>query len=123
MEETSGRSEICPVGEGFILRKLEGVRRQFSNTADPVMHRMGLIPHGLEAGLARVILQTEETTHSFLTAQPAVLRDFRRLGETGTKRALGVQVKERRVNKGLLKAHPEPLLWVAIDPSALPREA
>jgi hypothetical protein len=41
MEETSEEKEICPMGEGFILRKLEGVRRQSSNTADPVMLQTG----------------------------------------------------------------------------------
>ena len=41
MEETSEEKEICPMGEGFILQKLEGERHQSSNAADPVMLRTG----------------------------------------------------------------------------------
>jgi hypothetical protein len=153
MEELSEGKEICPMGEGSVLQKLGTVRLQSTdattNAVDTVMLRTGQIPHGLEVGFKQVIPLTGETAHPFPTAEPAVLRDLQRPGETGAKRPLGVQMKDHRVNKGPLKAPLEllpkvatdPLLllpraaealtealpgllqWVATDPSALLREA
>jgi hypothetical protein len=113
MEELSEGKEICPMGEGSVLQKLGTVRLQSTgattNAADRAMPRTGQIPHGLEIGFKQVILLTGETVQPLPTAEPAVLRDLQRPGETGTKRPLGVQVKDHRVNKGPLKALPEPL--------------
>ena len=66
-----------------------------------------------------VILLTGETTHRFPTAEPAVLRDLQRPGETGAKQPLEAQLKDHRVSKGALKALPELLPQVAVDPSPL----
>jgi len=127
MEELSEGKEICPMGEGSVLQKLGTVRLQSTgattNAADAAMPRTGQIPHGLEIGFKQVTLLTGETVQPLPTAEPEVLRDLQRPGETGTKRPLGVQVKDHRVNKGPLKALPGLLQWVATDPSALLREA
>ena len=113
------------MGEGSVLQKLGTVRLQSTdattNAVDTAMLRTGQIPHGLEVGFKQAIPLTGETAHPFPTAEPAVLRDLQRPGETGAKRPLGVQVKDHRVNKGPLKALPESLQWVATDPSALLR--
>jgi len=153
MEELSEGKEICPTGEGSVLQKLRTVRLQSTdaatNAVDTAMPRTGQIPHGLEVGFKQVILLTGETVQPLPTAEPAVLRDHQRPGETGAKRPLEVQVKDHRVNKGALKALPElppqvaadpspllpqvaealtealpgPLQWAATDPSALLQEA
>jgi len=69
--------------------------------------------------LKGVILLTGETTHRFPTAEPAVLRDLQRPGETGAKQPLEAQLKDHRVSKGALKALPELPPQVASDPLAL----
>jgi hypothetical protein len=113
--------------EGSVLQKLGTVRLQSmdatTNAVDTAMPRTGQIPHGLEVGFKQVIPLTGETAHPFPTAEPPVLRDLQRSGETVTKRPLGVQVEDHRVNKGPLKALPGLLQWVAIDPSTLLQEA
>ena len=124
MEELSEGEEICPMREGSVLQKLGTVRLQSMDAVDTAMPRTGQIPHGLEVGFKQVIPLTGETPHPFPTAEPAVLRDLQQPGETGTKRPLGVQVEDHRVNKGTLKALPELLPKVAIDPLLLlPRVA
>ena len=127
MEELSEGKEICPMGKGSVLQKLGTVRLQSTdattNAVDTAMLRTGQIPHGLGVGFKQVILLTGETAHPFPTAEPAVLRDLQRPGETGMKRPLGVQVKDHQVNKGPLKALPGLLQWVATDPSAFLPEA
>jgi hypothetical protein len=126
MEDLSEGKEICPMGEGSVLQKLGTVQPQSTdaatNAVDIAIPRRGQIPRGLEAGLKRVILLTGETAHPFLTAEPAVLRDLQRPGETGAKQPLGLQVKDHRVNKSSLEVPPELLPRAATDPSALLRE-
>ena len=111
MGEASEEKEICPMGEGSVLQKLGTVRPQSTdatmNAVDTAMPQTGQIPHGLEVGFKQVIPLTGETARPFPTTEPAVLRDLQRPGETGTKRPLGVQAKDHRVNKGPLKALPE----------------
>ena len=128
MEELSEGKEICPMGEGSVLQKLGTVRLQSTdattNAVDTAMLRTGQIPHGLEVGFKQAIPLTGETAHPFLTAEPAVLRDLQRPGETGAKRPPGVQVKDHQVSKGTLKAIPDPLPWAATGLSLLlPRAA
>ena len=123
MEELSEGKEICPMGEGSVLQKLGTVRLQSTdaatNAVDTAMPRTGQIPHGLEVGFKQVILLTGETVQPLPTAEPAILRDHQRPGETGAKRPLEVQVKDHRVSKGALKALPELPPQVAADPSPL----
>ena len=128
MEELSKGKEICPMGEGSVLQKLGTVRLQSTdattNAVDTAMPRTGQIPQGLEVGFKQVIPLTGETARPFPTTEPAVLKDLQRPGETGTKRPLGVQAKDHRVNKGPLKALPELLQWAATGPLLLlPRAA
>ena len=127
MEELSEAKETCPMREVSVLQKLGTVRLQSTdattNVADTATLRTGQIPHGLEVGFKQVIPLTGETAHPFPAAEPAVLRDLQRPGETGTKQPHGVQVEDHRVNKGPLKVLPKLPQWVAADPSDLPREA
>jgi hypothetical protein len=127
MEELSEGKEIGYMGVGSVLQKLGTARLQSTdaatNAVDTAIPRTGQIPHDLEVGFKQAIPVTGKTAHHFPTAEQAVLRNLQQPGETGTKRPIGVQVKDHRVSKGPLKALPERLQWVATDPSALLREA
>ena len=98
MEELSEGKEICPMGEGSVPQKLGAVRLQSTdattNAVDTAMLRTGQISHGLGVGFKQVIPLTGETAHPFPTAEPAVLKNLQRPGETGIKRPFGVQVED-----------------------------
>ena len=116
------------MGEGSVLQKLGTVRLQstdaVTNAVDTAMPRAGQILHGLEVGFKQVILLTGGTVQPLPTAEPEVLRDHQRPGETGAKWGPTVQWEGHPASKEALRVIPGTLLRAAIDLSLLlPRVA